>query len=284
VLLAETLLDTAIYDVSPGSMYFRSLREYFATPRHGLPCLTTQEYGKRLRGAVVKYAREKEHAEEVLGTNVVVIPNGVPQAPLTRRPDRRIVVIGTAARISRDKRLEELIDAIRVAAPALPPYVVQIAGGIERDEEAYARELRRRARGLAIQWLGELTDLQPFFEGLDIFAMISEPAGCPNASLEAMAAGLPVVATDHGGASEQIIDGVTGRLLPRSDPRVFAEALIELAHNATLRRDYGKHAHEHVRRSFSIERMVHSYCELCFGGSRDPKRSVARACAISTTR
>ena len=57
--------------------------------------------------------------------------------------------------------------------------------------------------------------------------MISEPAGCPNASLEALAAGVPVVATDVGGASEQIVDGVTGRLVARRDAAALAEAIVE---------------------------------------------------------
>src|SRR5262249_43758210 len=58
----------------------------------------------------------------------------------------------------------------------------------------------------------------PFLEGLDLYVLVGEPAGCPNASLEAMAAGLPVVATDVGGMGEQGQDGVTGRLGPRGGP------------------------------------------------------------------
>ena len=60
------------------------------------------------------------------------------------------------------------------------------------------------AAGLPVKLLGELDDPRPFYRDLDLFVMISEPAGCPNASLEAMAAGLPVVATDVGGAAEQV--------------------------------------------------------------------------------
>ncbi len=51
---------------------------------------------------------------------------------------------------------------------------------------------------------------------LDVFVMISHPAGCPNASLEAMSAGLPIIATDYGGASEQV-DATIGELVPDGD-------------------------------------------------------------------
>ena len=269
VLLAESLLDTPIYDVSPGSMYFRSLTEYFGTPRDGIPCLTPREYGKRLRGVVVKYSRERRQAEEMLGCSTIVIPNGVPERHSVRRHNGQEFVVGTAARLSPDKRLEDLIDAFRLAAPLLPPHRFRIAGGVEHGNETFAKALRRQARGLSIEWVGELPDLEQFYSSLDLFAMISEPAGCPNASLEAMAAGLPVIATDHGGASEQVIDGITGRLVPRFDAPAFAQALVELAHNPEMRMQYGMNASRHVRARFSMERMIDRYYALCFETPRE---------------
>jgi glycosyltransferase involved in cell wall biosynthesis len=89
--------------------------------------------------------------------------------------------------------------------------------------------------------------------------MISEPAGCPNASLEALAAGLPVIATDFGGAAEQVRNGHTGRLTPRGDAAAFAEAMVELAHDANLRRRLGAAARDLARTEFSMDRMAAEY-------------------------
>ena len=95
--------------------------------------------------------------------------------------------------------------------------------------------------------------------------MISEPAGCPNASLEAMAAGLPVVATDVGGASEQVIDGLTGRLVPRGDIAALAAALVELGHDAAKRDAMGDAGRARAEARFDARRMVADYRRICLG-------------------
>jgi glycosyltransferase involved in cell wall biosynthesis len=262
--LAESLLDIPLFDVSPGEMYFASLGRYFAAPSPELPYRTARDYGARLAGMVVKYQAEAELARATLGLEARVIPNGVPLGPLrSGRPSGSgRLVIGTAARLHPDKHLGDLIEALRLAAPRLPPHVLRIAGGVDGAAETHARELRERARGLSVEWLGELADPRPFLDALDLFALVAEPAGCPNASLEAMAHGLPVVATDVGGMSEQIAPGA-GLLVPRRDPVALADALVELAASPEQRTSLGRAAREHARRSFSLDLMVQRYGELC---------------------
>jgi glycosyltransferase involved in cell wall biosynthesis len=272
VLIADSLLDVPIFDVSPGEMYFHSLARYFANPRPGLPYRHAHEYGARLAGVVVKYASEAEQAAQTLGAPVHVIPNGVPLDPIVgrrsspqSRPPRKpgLLVLGTAARLSPDKRLGDLLDAVRLAAPRLPRFVLRIAGGVERGAEKHARELRQAARGLPVEWCGELADTREFLAGLDLFMMISEPSGCPNASLEALAAGVPVVATDVGGAREQIIDGVCGRLTPRRDNTALADAIVDLAHDTARRAAFAEAGLAHIRERFSMDRMLADYMTLC---------------------
>lgn len=161
--------------------------------------------------------------------------------------------------LSPRKRLEDLLAAVHLAHPRLPPYVLRIAGGVERDCDDYAAGLRRLAAGLPVEWVGDWDDVRPFLAGLDLFAMISEPAGCPNASLEAMAAGLPVVATDCGGASEQVIDGVTGRLVPPRDARALAGALVDLANDPGKRAACGSAGRARAEALFDLRRMISDY-------------------------
>jgi glycosyltransferase involved in cell wall biosynthesis len=270
LLLADSLLDVPVFDVSPGEMYFSSLEKYFENPRPGLPYRTAREYGARLSGVIVKFQAEAAQAAEWLGAPVHVVPNGVPLDPCAGdRPPGDHLVIGTAARISPQKKLEEMFHAFRKADGCMPPYELHIAGGVERGADDYARRLREEAAGLPVKFLGELEDPRPFYRSLDLFVMISEPAGCPNASLEAMAGGLPVVATDVGGASEQIADGVTGRLVPRGDPTALTDALVALACNPELRSRYGKAGRARIAALFEVNRMVEDYCRILF--SRNPR-------------
>lgn len=258
VLLADLLIGVPLFDVSPGEMYYASLERYFQRPRAGLPYRSAREYGARLAGAIVKYEAERAQAEAVLGAAVSVIPNGV---PLTTRPRRGSgpLVFGTAARLSPQKKFEELFAAFREAHARLPAYVLKIAGGAETGSEAYAERMKQEAAGLPVEWAGETRDTASFLETLEAFVMISEPAGCPNASLEAMAAGLPVVATDHGGARDQVVDGETGRLTPRGDVASLAAALVDAASDRGRLRRWGDAGRDRIEQRFSLARMADAY-------------------------
>lgn len=264
ILLADGLLRVPVFDVSPGEMFFTSLARYFANPRAGLPYRTAREYGARLAGVIVKYAAESALAADTLGTPVHVICNGVALSETTRVIRRSSpLILGTAARLSPAKRLGDLLDAIRLAAPRMPPFVLRIAGGPERGFASHATELRAHAHGLPIEWIGELPDTRDFLAALDLFIMISEPAGCPNASLEAMASGLPVIATGVGGAAEQIDHGVNGLLVPARDSPALAEAIVQLATDPARRESFGQAARAHIDEHFSLEQMLTAYAKVC---------------------
>jgi glycosyltransferase involved in cell wall biosynthesis len=267
ILLADALLDTPIFDVSPGEMYYESLARYLERPRPGLPYRSAADYGARLAGVIVKYGGERERARRTLGAPVHVIPNGVAlvegaegaAADARARP----LAIGTLARLDPKKKVHELLDALAKANGRMPPYVLRIGGGVERDCTDYAAKLRARANGAPVEWMGEVGDPGPFLRALDVFALIAEPAGCPNASLEAMSAGLPVVATDVGGMAEQIVEGVTGHVVPAGDTDALADALVRLAHDAAARARLGAAGRERIRTDFSLDRMVAAYRRVC---------------------
>jgi glycosyltransferase involved in cell wall biosynthesis len=266
VLLADALLGVPVFDVSPGEMYFASLDRYFARARPGLPYLDARAYGARLAGVIVKYEAEVAQAAATLGATAHVVPNGIDLGPAKApRSPGKTLVIGTAARLSPQKKLEDLLAALRLAAPHLPPHVLRIAGGAERGSEAYSLQLKRSSEGLAVEWLGELEGSAALLDDLDLFAMISEPAGCPNASLEAMARGLAVIATDVGGASEQVVDQLTGRLVPRGDAAAFAAALIDLGNDADKRAAMGAAGRARAEARFDARRMVADYRRICLG-------------------
>ncbi len=263
VLLADRLYDVPIFDASPGEMYFASMERYFARPRPGLPYSSPRDYGARLAGAIVKYEGEATRARDALGAPVHVIPNGVPLDTARPRASRDdVLVLGTSARIAPQKKLEELLRALRSAAPSMPRFVMRIAGAPEHGAEDYAEGLRREAEGLPIEWLGETDDISAFLATLDLFVMVAEPAGCPNASLEAMAAGLPVVATDVGGASEQVVDGENGRLVARGDEEALSRALVDGACDRERLAVWGRAGRARAARLFDVERMIDDYARV----------------------
>jgi glycosyltransferase involved in cell wall biosynthesis len=214
---------------------------------------------------VVKYQAEAARAA-ALGAPVHVIPNGVPllDPPAAGSADGH-VVFGTLARLDPRKRIDLLLDALRQAAPRLPPHELRIAGGPERDKPGHLDELKRLSRGLSVAFVGEERDPARFLRELDCFALVAEPAGCPNASLEAMAAGLPVVATQVGGMADQIDDGVNGRLVGREDVPALAAALVQVGRDAALRRSMGAAARAKVAAQFGMPRMIDGYMRLCLG-------------------
>jgi len=109
-------------------------------------------------------------------------------------------------------------------------------------------------------WLpGERNDVEQIMRGFNLFVLPSLAEGISNTILEAMATGLPVVATAVGGNTELIQSGVTGSLVPQSDAESMAHAVRAYADSAELCERHGAEARRVIERRFSMETMVNSY-------------------------
>jgi glycosyltransferase involved in cell wall biosynthesis len=121
-----------------------------------------------------------------------------------------------------------------------------------------ATSLRGRAADLGLGdeaiWLGA-RDARPLMAGFDVLALTSKSEGHPLVVLEAMARGLPIVATGVGGIADTVQSGVNGFIAPLGDAGAIAEALEKLASNPALRARMGE-ASRAISRNFSIDQMV----------------------------
>jgi sugar transferase (PEP-CTERM/EpsH1 system associated) len=172
------------------------------------------------------------------------------------------IVIGTVGRIQDVKDHATLVDAFVQLLGRMPEQRAQLRLAIVGDGPLLEK-LRAKvaAAGIADQvWLpGARTDIADILRGLDIFAMSSIAEGTPGSALEAMASGLPVVGTRVGGIPEVIADGVTGLLVPASDPAAMAQALERYARSPAMTREHGAAGRERVQRHYNMNAMVAGY-------------------------
>ena len=111
-----------------------------------------------------------------------------------------------------------------------------------------------------LAWLpGSRDDIADLMRAMDVFVLPSRAEGVSNTILEAMATGLPVVATRVGGNPELVIENETGILVPASDPGAMAGALLEYARRPQLRIRHGNEARARIENEFSMEAMVRRY-------------------------
>lgn len=184
-----------------------------------------------------------------------VIPNGVTVPDEPAPVQRESPVIGTLARLSRQKGIDVLLRAMAIVARRRPDVTLRIVGGgpLERELRALARRLGLERR---VEFLGWIDDARPLLRELDVFVLASRWEGMPIALLEARAAGLPAVATDVGGAREVIRDGEDGWVVPREDPAALATALLDLADDRARRADWGMRARADVAARHGVGEMV----------------------------
>lgn len=109
-------------------------------------------------------------------------------------------------------------------------------------------------------WLpGERNDIPDILRSLDIFGLPSKAEGISNTILEAMATGLPVIATRVGGNPELVVDGETGLLIEKEDVQAMTEAMLKLAFNEDIRQRFASAAYQRAVNEFSIDSMVARY-------------------------
>jgi len=112
---------------------------------------------------------------------------------------------------------------------------------------------------------GERSDVAEILRGLDCFVLPSLAEGVSNTILEAMASGLPVIATRVGGNPELVEDGLAGRLVPAANANAMADAILSYFTDPLTARRHGRAARQLVLRQFSLDRMVGNYLALYDG-------------------
>jgi glycosyltransferase involved in cell wall biosynthesis len=165
------------------------------------------------------------------------------------------LVIGTVGRLQPQKNLGMFLEAARLVLEGDSGARFVIAGdGLLRAElENRASEL---GLGHAISFRGNIDDVPSMLGSLSQFWLSSDWEGTPNVVLEAMAAGLPVVATPAGGTPELLDEGQTGWFVDFGDASALAGRALQLGADAELATAVGAAAREEARRRFSIPVMV----------------------------
>jgi len=164
----------------------------------------------------------------------------------------------TVARIEPVKDLETLLRALEIARRAMPGLRLTVVGdGSQRAAlERLAGDLGLRD---AIAFLGERHDVAALLAEAAAFVSSSKTEGVSLTILEAMATGLPVIATHVGGNPEVVEDDVTGLLVPPRDATALAEAMVSIARDPARAAAMGRAGRARAERHFEVGQMVRTY-------------------------
>jgi glycosyltransferase involved in cell wall biosynthesis len=228
--------------------------EHLPWSGHALPTMVVNALTFRLDDAHLAVSSAVvDSIPRRLRRNVRVLVHGVPVETIRAERRWRVearaelgvaddeVLVGTVANFTPQKAYPDLLEAARRVIDR--GRKVRFAVGGRGTLESEIRTLRDRL-GLGDRFLvlGALEDAPRFMAACDIFALPSHWEGLPLVIMEAMAIGLPVVATKVGGITELVRDGVDGILVPKARPQQLADAIDELAKNPDRRRRMGREA------------------------------------------
>ena len=217
-----------------------------------------------------------ERAGAVSGRGVHTILNGVDVDALIRSGAGRLAVrrefgidadapvVGVVARLTRAKDHVTLFDAVAALRPAWPRLRCLVVGDGELREDLH-RAASQRGLADVVVFSGSRSDIRDLLSAMDVFVLSSVTEGLAVTLLEAMSAGLPVVATRVGGNPEVVADGETGVLVQARAPEALAREVASLLADPGRAGALGEAAIARVRARFSLEAMVRSYEQVRHG-------------------
>lgn len=268
------------FDLVHAHIYASEAAAAVATLGTGVPLVVTQHTEVRWQGRGARFVNRWfcRRAERVIAVSsiirrrlverdgvpagrIAVIPNAVPaaeeplQAPPLPAGLREGPLVGVVARLQPEKGVADFLKAAARIAPRVPEarFVVAGDGPLRKEIEALAGRLAVSDR---VHFLGFRSDARAITEILDVLAVPSRTEGAPLVVLEAMAAGVPVVASAVGGIPDQIRDGEEGLLVPPGDPTALGDAILGLLQDAGRTRRMGEAGRRRAATEFSHATMV----------------------------
>jgi glycosyltransferase involved in cell wall biosynthesis len=193
------------------------------------------------------------------GMDLSFYPKNLDRTP--RRPGEPAVV-GTVAHLSTEKGINFLIEAASLIPNVKEKLRFVIVGKGDCLPEL---KILARTKGLedVFQFAGFHTNISQYMDTFDIFALPSLSEGLSSAILEAMAASLPIVATEVGGIPELVKNGDNGLLVAPADSAALARAIQQLANNPEVSRHMGLRGRERIEERFTLERKIMETERLC---------------------
>lgn len=179
------------------------------------------------------------------------------------------IVIGSVGRLVPVKDQATLLRALALLRTGGFSFTGVIAGTGPLHGELQSLAAALNLNDVAL--LGNRNDVERVLGAFDIFVLSSESEGLSNTIQEAMATGVPVVATHVGGADELVVHARTGYLVPPRDPQALAEAIAGLLKDPARRQRLAQAGCERARRHFGLDRMIREYEQMYLGlASRTP--------------
>jgi glycosyltransferase involved in cell wall biosynthesis len=192
---------------------------------------------------------------------VFTVHNGINGASFIRNDSQREkiapYVVGTVGRLYSQKNHKLFLDMAKLLLNSYGrgdmKFLIVGDGPLRNELEDYARHLKIDS---SVLFAGERTDVPELLQDMDIFVTTSSYEGLSNTIMEAMSAGLPVVATDVGGNGELIVNGETGFICPPNDAHVLAGKVESLIKNQQQAQQMGAKGRARIVNEFGIEKMI----------------------------
>jgi sugar transferase (PEP-CTERM/EpsH1 system associated) len=162
--------------------------------------------------------------------------------------DQATLIRGIASLVKMDQALGDKIRLVIVGDGSLKQELEQLV------HESHLTDM--------VWMAGARTDIPRLLQNMDIFVLPSEAEGISNTILEAMATGLPVIATRVGGNAELVLEGKTGWLIPAKDPHALALAILAYLQDRRTMRSHGEAGRKRVEKEFSMQAMVEHYLQV----------------------
>ena len=208
-----------------------------------------------------------------------VIYNGIDQHPLVNASDVKQClneleltddqqVVGVVGSLYPVKGHRYLLEAVPSVVEQCPQARFVIVGRGDQ-EKVLTEQVKRLGIGKYVRFLGLRQDIPRLLSIMDVFVLPSLSEGLSMATLEAMAAGKPVLATRVGGNPELVIEGETGLLVPSEDSHALGIGIVRILNDGELAGKLGKNAVHRVQDHFDIKIMAHNYQDLYLSCVKD---------------